>query len=197
MSTHPDIAQDLWLQNLYLSEIEALCNDAEISVKYINDWLANGQQDTAVLFYHLRMLINLAAIVSQFLWPISEGNRAAQLRGKVLRDLLRIHENNPLKSRKFRHHLAHFDERLDEWATKSPHRNIVRRSVMPRRAISGESLTPGDFLEHFVPVENIVIFRGDEFPVQQTADALMEIRATAAAAQQRLREAQINSRRSA
>jgi hypothetical protein len=94
-------------------------------------------------------------------------------------------------SRKFRHHLAHFDERLDEWAAESPNRNIARKNIAPRNAIGGNSITSGDFLEHFVPGENVFIFRGDEFPVQEMFDALMKIHAAARTGQQKLRESRI------
>lgn len=174
-----------WLQAVYISEIITLCDDAVVAAAYINETL--HQKPINLLFYHLRALVSSTALISQFLWPIKTDERRARERGQSLRELLKLVDTSRLKSRKFRHHLAHFDERMDRWAAESPNRNLARRIVGPRSMIGGSSIVAGDFIEHYVPSERIFIFRGDEFPVQDIVTDLIALRARCAEVEASLR----------
>ena len=64
------------------------------------------------------------------------------------------------------------DERVDQWATESPNRILIRCNIGPLGMVAGDGVHSGDFLEHFVPDEALFIFRGDEYQVQIIADEI-------------------------
>ncbi|KKX46446.1 hypothetical protein [Sphingobacterium sp. IITKGP-BTPF85] len=54
--------------------------------------------------------------ISKILWPIEK----YKARGNKLRQLLKVDNNNPISSRKFRNHFVHYDERIEEWFETTP-----------------------------------------------------------------------------
>ncbi|MUJ26353.1 hypothetical protein [Aliivibrio fischeri] len=66
------------------------------------------------LFEHLHNIALQAASVSRYLWPSKSGvNNVHKKRGLKLRESLLITDQSPLKNRKLRNQMEHFDERLD------------------------------------------------------------------------------------
>lgn len=59
----------------------------------------------------IQSILVAAGNVSKILWP----SHKYKLRDEKLRQLLKVEENNPLASRKFRNHFEHYDERVEEW----------------------------------------------------------------------------------
>ena len=53
---------------------------------------------------------------SKILWPTKKQYKA---RGKHLRELLGVDDNNVLSDRTFRNHFEHYDERIEEWFENS------------------------------------------------------------------------------
>lgn len=127
-----DIENDRWLQDVYIGEVKHSCDQVMLSVKGINNSMK--QSGVEKTFFFLRSLVTNAAMVSQFFWPASN-NKGAQLRGKTLRDRFAMDDSSVLNNRKFRHHLIHFDERLDAWSVESQHRNLARRLIGPRNMV--------------------------------------------------------------
>ena len=62
-------------------------------------------------WYSIQSFLVAAAIISKFLWP----DRKAEKRGEQLRAFLSVGEVSPLRNRKVRDSIEHFDERLDSW----------------------------------------------------------------------------------
>jgi hypothetical protein len=100
-------------------------------------------------------------------------------RGAELRQALGLLDEHPLKSRKLRDHLEHFDERLDAWAVSSASRNFVQDCIGPAGAISG--LDPTDQMRWFDPATDRILFRGEAFELRSMVEGLEEIRVKAAA----------------
>ena len=82
-------------------------------------------------------------------------------------------DGHPLQNASLRHHLEHFDERLDAWANESRNKIYVDRTVGPHHMISG--VNPRDVIRHFVPAEGIYIFRGEEFDIQALVTGVDEL----------------------
>lgn len=60
----------------------------------------------------IQTILIAAANISKILWPSRKKYLA---RGKQLRTLLGIDDDNLLSDRKFRYHFEHYDERIEEW----------------------------------------------------------------------------------
>lgn len=60
----------------------------------------------------IQSILVAVANVSKILWPVREKYYA---RGKQLRALLRIDDDNILSDRRFRNYFEHYDERIEEW----------------------------------------------------------------------------------
>ncbi|NHI01673.1 hypothetical protein [Oceanimonas sp. MB9] len=68
------------------------------------------------LFDHLHNIALQAASVSRYLWPSKPGeNGVHKKRALKLRQALQITNESPLKNRKLRNQMEHFDERLDTY----------------------------------------------------------------------------------
>lgn len=93
------------------------------------------------IWLSLQNLLTAAANVSKALWGTDDKIEAARL---PLRESLAVADGSALNSRKLRNHFDHFDERLDEWWTKSGDHNLVDCIVGPPGAIVFEGgLTEG------------------------------------------------------
>lgn len=63
----------------------------------------------------LQNIILNAAAISRYFWPIKGGKERAE----HLKKVFKIEDSNPLKDRSLRNALEHFDERLDQFTSKS------------------------------------------------------------------------------
>lgn len=75
------------------------------------DQLAKSS-DTIEVWGSIQSILVAVANVSKILWPSSKRYMS---RGKQLRELLGIDDNNLLSDRTFRNHFEHYDERIDDW----------------------------------------------------------------------------------
>ena len=130
-------------------------------------------------FLHAMTFVHRAASASRIFWPPGGKNKSArqrsQRRGAHLRQLLTINDNHPIQHRTLRDHFEHFDERLDEWAEESKHRNMIGRLLGPRSAVGGNSIEDRDIILHFDPQTNIFAFRGQQFDLQELANGISDL----------------------
>lgn len=71
--------------------------------------------------------------------------------------------------RTFRNHFEHFDERLEQWATKSGRKNFVDMNIIPRKAVKGTDMN--DWMRNLDPMTMTLTFRDDsnEIPIIEAA----------------------------
>lgn len=195
---------DEHLKGVYLREVSKQCDFALQAAMHVNGALevlrsdelrGSGQINKNAIhgevFRNLHSLLTHASNISRLLWPprplrkrgeTDEQYKARQAstsaRGQKLRELLKIRSNDhPLKSRTLRDHLEHFDERLDNWATTSEHRNILQDYIGPPGGIVG--LEASDRMREFDPASTNVTFCGETYNVQALVTAIEELTATA------------------
>jgi len=168
---------DDFLRRIYLSELLRQAENALAAIVQLNNVLAADNllaiQRVDGVLRSLDDFLGDAARMRLMLWPSS---KAAEERGAALRADLGIDDSHPLKNASLRHHLEHFDERIDAWAKESPNRIYVDRNLGPRNMIGG--VDSKDIIRHYVPEEHIYIFRGEEFDIQELVtgvDALIPI----------------------
>jgi hypothetical protein len=146
----------------------------EVRVQATNGLLAASdlvaaldQSDTDRVWYSVHGFLVAAGNLSKLMWPA----KGYEERGMVLRTILQVDDASPLGPRSFRNHWEHFDERLQEWAESSKHRNIVDRMTGSLSAIQGSS----DVLRHVDPEAGLITFRGDEYRISPIVGELTRL----------------------
>ena len=169
---------DEFIESIYLRELIAQCEFGVGSVQRMNKVLEN-QGSPSEFFREAGDFLQHSSAVSRLLWPPGSNSRSikkrAKKRGAHLRNSLEIDDTHSLKERTLRDHFEHFDERLDDWAETSPHKNMVDNMIGPRSAIGGDSIKDQDIMRLFDPATKILIFRGERFDVQALVNGLTDI----------------------
>lgn len=159
---------DEFLQMIYLEHVKQECEQCFQAIQVMNAIIA--REVDGDFFQPTFDLIHHAAAISRIFWPPGSKDKKsakrAHRRGQFLRDLLGLKSGHPIQDRTLRDHCDHFDERLDEWAEKSRHKNIVDRLIGPRNAISGPAIQDTDIVRHYDPNTKIFAFRGEKFNIQ-------------------------------
>ena len=122
------------------------------------------------IWYSLQALLIAAGNLSKLFWP---SKSQCEERGRELRESLKVPGDSPLQPRKFRNHFEHFDERLHEWASSSPHRNFVDSNIGPLNAIQG--IDPEDLLRNFDPQSATLTYRGDTYELLPMIESIQVI----------------------
>lgn len=103
-------------------------NSALDAVEVVGNWIAFVSTGDAralglpkeKLFEQLQLIVQHAASLSKYLWPIRGGKHSIhQKRGRKIRSALQTSENSALKCRKLRDGMEHFDEKLDKYLEKN------------------------------------------------------------------------------
>ena len=111
----------------YIDALLSHTSSAMESMKIVSTWieLMVAEDHAALelpkpqLFDHLHNIALQAASVSRYLWPSKPGkSNVYEKRGVKLREALVISDESPLKNRKLRNQMEHFDERLDAYLTQ-------------------------------------------------------------------------------
>jgi hypothetical protein len=173
---------DEFIEGIYLRELVAQCEFGVGSVQRMNKVLEN-RGSPSEFFREAGDFLQHSSAVSRLLWPPGGNSRQkkkrAKQRGAHLQKALEIADDHCLKDRTLRDHFEHFDERLDDWAETSPHKNIVDNMIGPRNAIGGDAIRDQDIMRLFDPATKTLIFRGQKFDVQALVTGLTDIQAKA------------------
>jgi len=130
-----------------------------------------GGLGSEALFFWLNSLLLHSSNLSLLFWPIKGKSND---RGRALRHAFDCPEGiGFFEDRKFRNHIAHMDERFEDWFEQSERRNIARQCIGPRGMISG--MEANEVFEQYVPNEAVYIFRGDEMDLKQMSIHLQRI----------------------
>ena len=155
--------------DLFVNEIFKQCCFAEFAIEDYKKALNNG--DYYRLWYSIQALLISTANISKIIWGRSRDccDRKKKLAGKLNIDFC-----SSLKSRKFRNHFEHFDERLEEWAKTSRRQNYVDWITSPRSGITGLDLS--DCFRWYISNENKIRFRGEEYDLTGVEQSIIELK---------------------
>ena len=140
-------------------------------------------EDRTEFFRELNNLLQYASSVSRLFWPPISKDKSAtkrsKARGDYLRNVLNMNDGHILHKRTFRDHLAHYDERLDDWAETSAHKAFVDNNIGPPSAFSGDAINDKDIMRHYDPHSNKFFFRGEFLNIRELIDGVTEVHNTA------------------
>ena len=157
---------------IFQNEIVKQCEFALTSVNFINNSLSNlrNKNASSQLWYFVQNFLVSAANVSKLLWGSKE--KISESR-KELRDSLNVTDNSILKSRTFRNHFEHYDERVESWAASSERKNFADSNIGPKNMIVG--LDPNDYLRNFDTDSLSITFKGDTYNIKPVVDELIKL----------------------
>jgi hypothetical protein len=91
------------------------------SIERLSDALESLSEDTSYplpvresgeILNDLQNVVTHGAALSRYFWPVRRGHEA---RAELLRSAIGVSEDSPLKNRKLRNQIEHFDEELDTY----------------------------------------------------------------------------------
>lgn len=123
MYTIPDM--NGLLQMTLLDEIALQAQIAIRAFERLN--AAENQFDQIEKWGAIQSILVSSGNVSKILWP----SKKHRERGKLLRQFLKIEDDNILASRVFRNHFEHFDERVEKHFDNSPTGVYIDRQMNP------------------------------------------------------------------
>ena len=144
-------------------------NSALDAVKIVGDWIELVTDDNPKaldlpkdkLFEQLQLIIQHAASLSKYFWPIRKGENGVHTnRGRKIRDALQTDETSALKSRKLRDCIEHFDEKLDRYLRVNQVGEFVPHDV---RAEAPVSEVPLHIFKGFYIKPRIFVLLGEEY----------------------------------
>ena len=112
----------------YLESILYAAERANAAFERFDLALADGGNKGFVVANIQEALTHIGEL-SRFFWPSRENNESS-LRSKKLRTAFDLSENSPLKDRKLRDALEHFDERLDKYLKDFPVGQLITDPVV-------------------------------------------------------------------
>lgn len=122
--------------------------------------------DRLEVWCSIQSILVSAANVSKILWP--NKNRP---RGKRLRQMLKVEEDNVLSNRKFRNHFEHYDERIEEWFDNRLNGVYIDLAMNP--SLGGGF--GGNGHRGYNSFDNSLIFRGERLDLNKVLTTLSEI----------------------
>ena len=168
---------DPWLLKVFLRQLARQCEFAILAFEDMEGVLQQMQahdcsvRDGQARFWaSVQNLLVAAGNISKLLWP---PRPLIPDRGEQLRQILSVSDESLLKSRSFRNHFEHFDERLEEFFLVIPthKRNFIDSNISPGGIGSLMSGVSQDHvLRHYDQVAKTLTYRNDVFqlgPVMQ------------------------------
>lgn len=172
------------LLTIYLLEVSKQCKFCTLAAANIDSALKNlsDREASTWLWYNVQNLLISAANISKILW----GNKKTEELRKDLRDLLKIKDDSPLRSRDLRNHFEHFDDRISTWYQTSKNKNYIDTNIGPSNFIGG--FDESDFMRNYNTDENSVNFKGEKYYIQPLIEEVINIAKTANIEHERLNQ---------
>jgi len=149
-----------------ISEIVTQAKFAEIAANQ----LANTSNSVEV-WGSIQSILVATANVSKILWPARKQSKS---RGRHLRNLLGVDDDNLLSDRTFRNHFEHYDERIEEWI-ESKNSAVYMDSRIDPFELTTLSL-PQLFHRSYNPISKTLSFRGESIDIAAVLAELAKIR---------------------
>ena len=163
------MSQKALSEMVFISEIVLQSKIAELAAKRLSAIKDNFDQ--IEVWSSIQSILVAAGNVSKILWP---KEKKYAVRGKRLRELLNIDDNNKLSDRSLRNHFEHYDDRIERWfegKSSAVYRDLV---IDPLKPIWGDALVS----QHraYNPLKHTLTFRGESFDLAAVLKELKEIR---------------------
>jgi hypothetical protein len=150
----------------FISEIRLQSKIAILSAERLQT--ANENLNKDEVWGSIQSILVSTGNISKILWPTYK--RHAE-RGKALRLILKVENNNPLSERKFRNHFEHYDTRIQEWYDDNLGTAYIDLVMNP--TLIGSII--GKIDRGYNSFNNTLIFRGEILDLNEILHAVNEI----------------------
>ncbi|MGW5960660.1 hypothetical protein [Methylorubrum thiocyanatum] len=172
-----------YVEEVYLTEIIFQCEQGLDAVHRAQVFLNKNEAPRHVMSF-LDDVIDHASRASLLLWPVpgqetknkqkQEANQRRASRGDHLRSVLELDDEHPIKSRKLRDNLHHFDERLDTITSKTP-LVFIDGELGPRILVEVDGAVAST-MRHFDYNTSTYYFQEVEFNIAEVVRGLADVR---------------------
>jgi len=153
---------------VFIGEIVLQSKIAELAAKRLSAIKDNFDQ--VEVWSSIQSILVAAGNVSKIFWPQKE----YEVRGKRLRELLKVDDNNILSDRSLRNHFEHYDDRIEKWFEGESSAVYSDLAVDPFKSIWGN--VPTNHHRAYDPLTQTLTFRGESFDLAAVLKELKEIR---------------------
>lgn len=163
--------QGFYVQSMLFNAIAAV-RSAQTAYAMLTAVRENGSYEDLYGTRFLSELQNLvvnAGALSRYFWPARADHR---WRGAELRQAFQIGDDHPLKDRKFRNAIEHFDENLDDYLDGGVFGCILPEHIGP--ALHSGGIPTHIFRAFYVDTGKFQLL-GDTYDIQPVADAVAEL----------------------
>lgn len=150
----------------FISEILLQSRIAQLSAERLQT--ANENLNKDEVWGSIQSILVSTGNISKILWPTYKIHSE---RGKALRLILKVENNNPLSERKFRNHFEHYDTRIQEWYDDNIGTAYIDLVINP--SLIGSSI--GKIDRGYNSFNNTLIFRGEILDLNEILHAVKEI----------------------
>ena len=154
---------------VFLSDIVLQSKIAELAAKRLSSIKDNFDQ--IEVWSSIQSILVAAGNVSKILWP---QEKKYAVRGKRLRELLKVDDNNILSDRSLRNHFEHYDDRIEKWFKGKSSAVYSDLAIDPFKSIWGN--VPTNHHRAYDPLSHTLTFRGESFDLAAVLKELKEIR---------------------
>lgn len=130
-------------QLFYLSSMHTVCESASRSYHFVSSVMSEDSPEVNMNAFldELQNIVQQGAMLSRYFWPSAVRdplkNAIHQQRGEFLRKAFNVSDDSPLKNRRLRNLIEHFDEYLDVYLSQTVAGRIVPEFVghEPERSV--------------------------------------------------------------
>ena len=168
----------------YMESIRFNLDAAYSSIVYVADFIdmtnqSNGEYEmtrelTTAILDNIQNILTNAAALSRYFWPSRDGkNNLHAQRAITLKKYIGIDDSSPLKNRKLRNQLEHFDENLDKHLWAKPIVGVITPSYVGCEF--EDNGVPNHFFRAFFIDTGIFETLGVRYEIQPIVDELCVI----------------------
>ena len=156
-------------ETVFIGEIVMQSKIAELAAKRLSAIKDNFDQ--VEVWSSIQSILVAAGNVSKILWP---QEKKYEVRGKGLRELLKVDDNNILSDRSLRNHFEHYDDRIEKWFKGKSSAVYSDLAIDPLKSMRRNF--PTNHHRAYDPLTQTLTFRGESFDLAAVLKELKEIR---------------------
>lgn len=152
-------------EGILISEIVFQSKLAQRGAESLN--VSDHKFDQIGIWSSIQSILIAAGNISKILWP----KKKYENRGKKLRKLLKVEDDNILRNRKFRNQFEHYDELVDDFFNDSPSASYVDLAMNPSMSTFGTKHCHRGYNSF----NNTLVIRGEVLDLNAVLEAIEEI----------------------
>jgi len=156
-------------ETVFIGEIVMQSKIAELAAKRLSAIKDNFDQ--IEVWSSIQSILVAAGNVSKILWP---QEKKYAVRGKRLRELLKVDDNNILSDRSLRNHFEHYDDRIEKWFKGRSSAVYSDLAIDPLKSMRRNF--PTNHHRAYDPLTQTLAFRDESFDLAAVLKELKEIR---------------------